>query len=386
MSDYLKYIFLTVKDSFFPACFLALGIIYFYSYYPYESLTNTYLHIVFYALSAIALPALFFLNNSKLFLTLITGIFSYLLLNNIKIITGENFVSSFQYIWLCFLWPLNLALFYFFAPAKLKKMRNFYLFVFMLAETAFVSKFGDIILQVPYLSWTVGIMPVWAVILWISVLFVILISISIHNTIINIGLFYAGTAIFLGLIYANSASACTTFFMIFSLILCVSMILDLRFLYCYDHLSDVGSYQSYLNQARKKFPFKYTIGLLCIDNREKVLQKTNQQKLKGLEQAIVDKIKEFPYEIEIFRHKQNELILVFKNETAKHVIDYADEIRRSIAGTEFVFYNKETLKITVSICVSEKTRKDLDAAEVINRAHITLQKANALNNNICMKA
>ena len=67
-------------------------------------------------------------------------------------------------------------------------------------------------------------------------------------------------------------------------------------------------------------------------------------------------------------------------------MDYAEDIRRTFASTEFIFDKKESLKLTVSICVSEKTRKDLNAAEVISRAHNTLQKANALNSNISMKA
>ena len=67
-------------------------------------------------------------------------------------------------------------------------------------------------------------------------------------------------------------------------------------------------------------------------------------------------------------------------------MDYVEDIRRTLAGAEFIFYDKDSLKITVSICVSEKTRKDLNANEVISRAHIILQKANALNCNICMKA
>ena len=219
-------------------------------------------------------------------------------------------------------------------------MRNFYLLLLTFAELIFAQNFGEFILQIPYIDMTVGMMPLWITIVWILGLVPIALDISFHNTIVNTGLFYADTALFFGLIYADNTSACTTFFLAFSVILSLTAVLDLRHLYRYDYLDGVGSFQSYISQAGSKFPFKYTIGLLCIDNREKIFNSLGQRKVKILEQMIVNRIQDFPYEIEIFRHEANELILVFKNETAKHVMDYAEEIRRTLAGSEFIFQDK----------------------------------------------
>ena len=382
----VKYIFSTIKSSFIPAFCFALGLLGFYAYYPYESVLNYHLHYFFYGLVFLSLSTLYFVNRSKPFLTILTGTICYILLNNLKISLGENFVHSAEYLWLCFLLPLNLAVFYFLPPSKLKNIRNFYLLLFTLAELVFVQKCGSFILQIPYIEVKAGCMPMWSAIVWILFLVPLALDISFRNTIVNTGLFYADMSLFFGLMHADEASACTTFFFAFALILFFTAFWNLRHQYRYDYLDGVESYQAYLSQAKNKFPFKYTIGLLCIDNRQKIFEKTGKQKFKVLEQLIVDKIKEFPYEIEVFRHEKNELILLFKNETAKQVMDYAEEIRRSFAGAEFIFADNDSLKISVSICVSEKTRKDLNAAEVINRAHNTLQKANALNSNICMKA
>lgn len=384
--NFLSYIFSTIKSSFLPAFCFALGLMFFYAYNPYEQSIPVYLHYTFYVVSFLSMCALYFFNKAKTFLTLITGILCYILLNNIKISLGENFALSPEYIWMCFLLPLNLMIFYFLPPTKLKKNFNFYLFLFMLFELAFVQKFGSFISQIPYIKVNVGTMPLWAVIVWTFILVSMMLSLSFKSTIVNTGLFYADSSLFFGLIYADSASACVTFFSTFLIILSLSALLNLRHLYRYDYLDGVSSYQSYISQAVNKFPFKYTIGLICIDNREKIFKEIGKRKIKILEQMVVDRLKIFPYETEIFRYDRNELILVFKNETAKKVIDYAEDIRRTIAGSEFIFADKQSLKITVSICVSEKTRKDLNAAEVINRAHNTLQKANSLNCNISMKA
>lgn len=382
----IKYIFSTIKSSFLPALCFALGLAFFYAYRPYESTTDLYLHFAFYGISFISLCVLYFVNRSKPFLTLLTGVVCYLLLNNLKIASGENYAVNSEYLWLCFLLPLNLAVFYFLPPAKLKNLRNFYLLLITLAEITFAQKFGEFILQVPYINLNFGTMPLWSVICWATLLVMMALDISFRNTIVNTGLFYADSCLFLGLIYSETASACTTFFFTFALILSITAFLDLRHLYRYDYLEGVGSYLSYLSQAGSKFPFKYTIGLLCIDNREELFNRIGKHKIKVLEQMLVDCIKDTSYEPEVFRFARNELILVFKNETAKKVMEYAEDIRRTIAGSEFIFTDKESLKITSSICVSEKTRKDLDAAEVINRAHNTLQKANSLNCNIVTKA
>lgn len=382
----VKYIFSTIKSSFIPAICFALGLLGFYAYYPYEQSSDYVLHYAFYSIAFISLGILYFVNRSKPFLTIMTGTVCYILLNKLKISLGANFNESAEYLWLCFLLPLNLAVFYFLPAGEIKNIRNFYLLLISLAEVVFVQKFGSFILQIPHIDIRFASMPMWAVIAWILFLVPMALDMSFRSTIVNTGLFYADMSLFFGLMYADTVSACTTFFFVFALILCLTAFLNLHHLYRYDYLEGVGSYQSYLAQAKSKFPFKYTIGLLCIDNCDKIFEKTGKAKFRVLEQLIADKIKEFSYDIDVFRHQKNELILVFKNETAKQVMDYAEEIRRSFAGAEFIFTDKENLKITVSICVSEKTRKDLNASEVISRAHDTLQKANALNSNICMKA
>ena len=42
----------------------------------------------------------------------------------------------------------------------------------------------------------------------------------------------------------------------------------------------------------------------------------------------------------------------------------------------------KSIKITISVCISEKTRKDLDANEVTERTHNALQKNYRFNCNI----
>ena len=102
---------------------------------------------------------------------------------------------------------------------------------------------------------------------------------------------------------------------------------------------------------------------------------------------LVNRIAAFSYDISVFRYQlADELILVFKNEDAKHTMEYAENIRHVVAASDFIFTNGKEIKITISASVSEKTRLDLNATSVTTRAHNALQKAYRFNCNIVTKA
>ena len=102
---------------------------------------------------------------------------------------------------------------------------------------------------------------------------------------------------------------------------------------------------------------------------------------------LVNRIREFSYDVTVYRYQvPSELIMVFKNEDAKHTMEYVDNIRHVVAASEFIFTNGKNIKITISASVSEKTRLDLNATSVTTRAHNALQKAYRFNCNIVTKA
>lgn len=383
----LRYIMSTIKKSFLPAFLFACGMILFYAQNPYEENTSFSFHIAFYTVSFIGLSLLILINHSKPFFSFLTGVICYIALNWCKNKYGAAYISSIEYNWMCLILPLNLLIFYFLSPKKLQSRFSFYLLVFILAQLAFVQHFGDCIKALPNLDINFGAMPMEATAVWILILAPISIDISFKNTFITTGLFYADSCLFLGLMYSNTADGVTTFFLSFALILCCATFLGLYHQYNYDILENVGSYNSYLNRANNKFPYKYTIGLFSIDNRDKLLKILGENKLQELEQMLVSHILKQPYNIEMYRYAApNELIMVFKNEDAKHTMEYVDNIRHTIAASEFILSNGKNLKITISASVSEKTRLDLNATSVTTRAHNALQKAYRFNCNIVTKA
>lgn len=378
----IKYIFSTIKISFLPAFFLLLGLIVFYAQNPFEPGLYMILHYLFLIFSALTVLTLCISNQSKPLFSMILGLVSYCIINTLKIKYGADFTATAEFRCLCFVLPLNFAFFYFLPQSRLTEKRNKYLLLAVLLQATVFSHIFPLFNHILHINITLEAMPLWACFLWIILLAPLAIHISFKNNIINTGLFYADSALFLGMVYATTPSGQTTFFLCFAIILFITTWHNLFYIHRYDYLENVGSKIAYINHANSKFPYKYTIALFSIDNRDKLLKVIGLKKLNILEQMIVNRIVNLSYDLSLYRYSEEELIMVFKNEDAKHTKEFADNIRRNIAGAEFVFASQKSLKITISICVSEKTRKDLDANEVTTRAHNALQKNYRFNCNI----
>ncbi len=378
----IKYIFSTIKSSFLPAVLLFIGLISFYAQNPYADGVNTVLHYLFFLIAAVNIVLLCISNQSKPLFSLLLGVVCYIIINRLKMQYGENYVSSSEFYCLCFVLPINFVLLYFLPQSKLQAKRNTWLLLGLLAQTALLSHLHGVFNLIPQINISLEAIPLWACMFWIILLAPLAINISFKNTIVNTGLFYADASLFMGIVYSNQATGLATFFLGFALILLCVTVLNLYHGFNHDYLENVGSKIAYMNHANSKFPFKYTIALFSIDNRDKLIGAIGNAQCRILDQMVVNRILELPYDFSIYRYNESELIMVFKNEDAKHVKEFADNIRRSIAASEFVFASRKSVKITISVCVSEKTRKDLDAAEVTERTHNALQKNYRFNCNI----
>lgn len=378
----IKYIFSTIKSSFLPALLLLSGLVLYYAENPYVGGLSQTFHYLFLIFTVGTLILLCLANQSKPFFSLLTGAAAYIIINQLKIQYGENFFNTSEFRCLCCILPLNLFILYFLPPSKLHSGRSKYVLLALLLQAAIFSHIHQIFNYIPHIDITLQAVPLWNCALWIILLTPLAFNISFKNTILNTGQFYASMAVFMGMIYSDSPSGITTFFLAFTLILLCVSVLHLYRSYHYDYLENVGSKTAYINHANSKFPFKYTIALFSIDNRDKLVKAIGDAQCCVLDQMVVNLILEQPYNLSLYRYNETELLMVFKNEDARHVKEFAENIRRKVAATEFVFASHKSIKITISVCVSEKTRKDLNASEVTERTHNALQKNYRFNCNI----
>ena len=382
----IKYIFSTICGSFIPSMLLLSTLVFFYAQQPFEFPSAVLLHYLFLGISCFSLILLYIANQAKPFFTILLSLTAYLIINHLKMQYGASFTTTPEFQCLCFALPINLFILHMLPQTKLSANAGKFTLLVLLAEATFLQNTCGHMAQIPYIEITLEAIPLQAGAIWCVFLFLILITVCLKNTVFNTGQFYAGICIMMELIYADSTSGLVAFSFGSALILLSAVIIDLYKRYHYDHLEFVGSKNAYLSHAGSKFPFKYTIALFSIDNRDKLLKIYGAKKVESLEQMVINKIRELPYELTFYRYNDAELIMVFKNEDARHTYEFAENIRRTIASLEFIFTSRKSLKITISICISEKTRKDLNASEVTDRAHNALHKNYRFNCNITTKA
>lgn len=387
ITDSFGYVCTVIKASFLPALFLATGLIIYLAQEPLENGVNQMLFNVFIGISVVGLTTLYMINSSKPFFSFLLGFTIILFLNELKKSYGAEFIHHQQYIWLSFLLPFALMFLYFLPVRSLKSNYGAVILLILLGLMTFIEHIDEAFLVLPYGNILWESMPLLSMLVWWVFLSLLIIDISFKNNLISSALFYADLALFLEFMYVDNNSAIAIFSLVFAIILYGATLFDLYYRYRHDELNNVNSYNVYVSRTAGKFPFKYTVGVFVLDNRDKILAEIGYKKIAVLEQMLIDEIiDEAPDDAEIYRYRGDEFLLVFKNEDAKHAYEYCDNIRRAVAAAEFIFSSKKSVKITISICVSEKTRKYIDANIVAERGHNGLQKGGRFNYNIVTMA
>ena len=149
---------------------------------------------------------------------------------------------------------------------------------------------------------------------------------------------------------------------------------------------DVANYYSYCKDAEKKYPLKYSVSLMYIDEYERILKRFGYSKIIMLKKMFFKRIKEINPDVLLYNYKADSLIVVFKNANVTESFERADEIRRMLVKSIFVFNENNNLQLTVSQCISEKKRSDNDVTTVLNRAENSLKNACKFTRNITINA
>lgn len=376
----LGKLFTTTKVSHLSILLLAVAAFWYSANVSFNFIGVSFLYLCFYAVSLLNVVLLLLMRQSKTLFCTLWLLVSGLCLNYLKTQYGLEGVYHPQFIVLLFLLPFNWLFLLVQDDENLYSSRNFkYLCAFLLQiiliekASAFLPIVDD------------AVMP-WFVGEWLLAAFAMLAWQSVNNKIKNSGIMAAFLSLSLAFIFYADFAAVAIFIFTAALILLVINVQNYTYTFFRDELTGVYGRRTYYRHAASKFPLKYSLGVICIDDYPKLLKVFGVRKVENLTRMIVSKIMAANTGADIYRYNDDEFILVFNNEDKKQSYEYLEAIRRSIAGSEFVLSPHQIVKVTISAGVSEKKRSDADAEVVLTRTREVLQKAYKFTQNLTSKA
>jgi len=367
----LKKIFTSIRASYLPALIFSLAAFWYYAVPEPLPAAKYGWHIAVFVLSLLNFLFAVFVAKNRMAFAVLWILAMYLAVNYLHL-NGQ--VQTFSFHFLAVMLALNWLYFMLEGEQPLYRQDAFYLLCFLLAEWVFFEN-----LSVPdsFLPWAA------VYIICLAVLGACLIIQGRSENILTAAMPYALLSLYAGL---SDPLGAPLYFAAASLIMLTASVQDYGVSYFRDSLTGVYSRNSYYIRARRSFPLKYSIGVICIDDYAKLLKVFGRRRTDMLTLMVVNKIREVGIGAEIYRYTDDEFILVFKNEDKKQSYEYLETIRRAVAGAEFVLGAHKTVKITISAGVSEKKRSDADVDVVLARTREVLQKAYKFTQNITSKA
>lgn len=297
---------------------------------------------------------LYFDSRKPVFFILIT-VLSYILINYVKKNGGESYQSSAEYLNLCFFLPLNLTIFYFLPGGKLLRKENVWLLLSVFAQFAVAEKLS-----------AAGLAPAWnfsdtpssglnglSLIFFALMLCAFFIRASVSGSIVDTALFFAGFEIFLGFYYSLLPSALTIFFAAAMLSIAVAVVQDIYYSTYRDVLTGLAGRNAFIINA-KNFPLKYSVGIVCIDDYEKLGQVFGRMGQNALTKMIASRITETEFENQVYRYTPDEFVIISKRKTkTKASTGWKNPPCRRL-GRIYARPPQKPIKLTVSCAVSEK--------------------------------
>lgn len=376
------------KNMYIPGLIFGVALLSFYIKETMAVPSMLTWHTGFYVLNFISMMILLYYNQSKGIFFILCATLGYILINFLKNKYGASYLSGTEYNNLCVLMPLNLALFYFLPNQRLMLKENVYLLLAIFIQYSIIEQLSSRGINLNFSldgTYSNGLNNL-ALILFILMACATFYVITNSGSILDYSLFFANLEIMFGFFYSNSPTALTIFFGSASLTVLIAIIQNIYFSIYKDTLTGFASRNAFIIHS-KNFPLKYSIGLVSIDDFDKLATMFGRRNQNNLLKMVSRKITDLTAEDAIYRYSENEFVIIFKNENKNESFVHLEEIRRAIAAASFVLNpRRNPLKITISASVSEKKRSDANHVEVLVRARKILQKTRSFSHNVTSKA
>lgn len=376
-----KYVPL-ISNMLVPAIIYAVSLLSFLIKDGFDIQTNVFLHYSFYFISAASLLILLNFNINRHMFFIIGNMICYLLINCMKREYGINFNQTLFFNYLIILIPLNLILSYFYGSFRFISSKSLQFIMFILFQ------YGIVDVLVKYnvnLNVTLKGINITSVILFFVFIVLFLIRSIKENNLYNYTTLYSTICVATAICFSNSSMGLSLFFVVAQFIMMADLIFTLTYNHFYDATTGFYSRNSYLIKS-KSFPFKYNLGIISIDNYDKLLKTFGYKKQRILTNLIAEVVQELTQEEVVFRYAPDQFVVLYKDKDNKESFTHLDNVRRIIAGLQFSTTAKEEpIKLTVSCSLAEKKRSDAGALEVLMRADKAMRKTLKFSHNVTSK-
>jgi GGDEF domain-containing protein len=378
------------KTALLPALLVCAFILYFFSISEFSDETYHTIHFAFLITAGLALAFGVILRVPFVAISISVIYISYLIINSQRYSYGEDYIFSAGYnIWSILLLPNLLISNYFFAEEKKHRHWSWF-YIFILAQTAILERFQtqSIDADSPFFYKHIGDLNYPAFYIGLLCLTILFAKQILNGKILNAATFFVSVAVFLSLFYSDNLFAYSLFFLAAAVVELLTVLYYSYYVQYKDEEIDIPNLTAFYKEADnpRKYPLKYSIALMYIDEYDRLLKRFGESKALILKKMFLARIKKVKPNVLIYNYKPDALILAFKNYNISECFDFAEDIRRLIAKSVFVFNENNHLQLTVSQCVSEKKRSDAGAAMVLERAEENLKKACKFTHNITVRA
>lgn len=381
-------ILLFSKNGLLPTFVLGSVLVYFFSIMNFsESIYHT-IHSIFILVSILTFALSIYFR--VLGVTVVTSLVyvSYFIINSLRYSYGEDYMFSSGYnIWIIVLFPNILCSYVFFNKYKSKQAISWFLIVLFL-QTAIIENLQKQTFDADsyYFYKHIGEYNYPALFVSLISIFILFYQYVKKGYILNSAILFVSISMFVAVYLSDNLFAYSLFSLSSMMILFVSLLYYVYYISLKDEELDVLNFRAYYRDAEKKYPLKYSISVMYIDDYDRLLKRFGYHKMVLLKKMLISRIKKINPEISIYNYKKDALILTFMNIGTNDCFQRVEDIRRTLVKSVFVFNENTHLQLTVSQCVSEIKRSDADSLVVVERAEKNLQNACKFTRNITVKA
>lgn len=384
----LEKVFIFSQKALLPAVITGIFLVYFFAVSEFSKEAYEHIHKLFIATTALSLLCFGYFQVVSAVAAVSVVYVNTVVVNALRYACGEDYIFSAGYnIWIMLLPPTFLLACLIFQKKKARQYWSFF-YVVLLLETAAVEYLQKQTAETDsaFFYHHIGMLNYPG----LNIMLISLLFIFIYH--INKGYILSALALFalfnlsIGLYFSDNLFA----FSLFSLG-AVVVISSTSVYYIYynknrDEELNIANIMSFIRYIDKKYPLKYSIVLMCIDEYPRLLKRFGYHRMIMLKKMFLDRIAAENKEVLPYNYKDDVFLLVFPNHNGKQCFEKAENIRRMIARSIFVFNENNHLQLTVTQAIGEKKRSDADATAVLQRTEKNLQKACQFTRNVTVPA